>query len=124
MHYFCPEVGGERFPELYGVCGGKRPWCVQCTNCTRFRCYNSCAISQQNGAKQMEVYSSRKQHLSGLVAGIANNQFPSCTLSTTECLLWRVLTPVERHPLQEFQPEMEGGGRFPQSRLMPGSLHK
>ena len=48
---------------------------------------------------------------------MANNQLPPCMFSTTECLQWWAFTRVERHPLQEFGPEI--GGICPRVGLYP-----
>ena len=44
---------------------------------------------------------------------VANNQLPSCTFSTTECLQWwafkYTLVHAHKHPLQDVGPEMGVG---------------
>ena len=45
---------------------------------------------------------------------MVNNQLPPCTFSTTECFQWWAFILVKRHPLQDFGPEMGGGGHLPQ----------
>ena len=47
--------------------------------------------------------------LSVLVAEMANNQLPPCTFSATGVLEAMGVTPVKRHPLQDFRPEMGVG---------------
>ena len=52
---------------------------------------------------------------------MANNQVPPCPFSTMAWLQLWVSTPVKRHPLQDFGPEI-GGGRLPQGGPTPRTL--
>ena len=49
---------------------------------------------------------------------MVNNHLPPCTFSPTECLQWWAFTPVKKHPLQDFGPEM-GVGICPRVGLYP-----
>ena len=82
-HYFGPEKGafGPNFTE----CEVVNAHGDECTCCTRFRRQNSWAISQKNGARQMEFIQVKNKTIyeNDVAAIMATNRLPSCPFSMT-----------------------------------------
>ena len=60
----------------------------------------------------------RARQIGIMVTKMMNNQVPPCPFSKMECLQWWAFTPVKRHPLHNFGPEI-GVGVCPRVGLYP-----